>query len=66
MTVSAYIINDPNIRLWNLTSRIRYQRMLSRLGVGNFLNNLNELPSDHSLLIIRGIIYLMREYSPFS
>ena len=54
MTVSAYIINDPNIRLWNLTSRIRYQRMLSRLGVGNFLNNLNELPSDHSLLIIRG------------
>ncbi|MEO7860605.1 MAG: CDP-alcohol phosphatidyltransferase, partial [Nitrospirales bacterium] len=54
MTVSAFIINDPNVRLWNLTSRIRYERMLSRLGVGNFLNNLNELPSDHSLLVIRG------------
>ncbi len=54
MTVSAFIVDDPNIRLWNLTSQSRYQRILSRMGVGNFLNNLNELPSDHSLLIIRG------------
>ncbi|WP_342347346.1 CDP-alcohol phosphatidyltransferase family protein [uncultured Nitrospira sp.] len=54
MTVSAYIINDPNIRLWNLTSHTRYQRMLSRMGVETFINNINELPSDHSLLIIRG------------
>lgn len=54
MSVSAYIVNDPNIRLWNLTSRLRYQRMLSRMGVENFLDNLNELPLDNSLLILRG------------
>ena len=54
MSVYAYIVNDPNIRLWNLTSRIRYQRMLSRMGVENFLDNINELPSNNSLLIIRG------------
>ena len=54
MSVSAYIVNDPNVRLWNLTSRLRYQRMLSRMGVEKFLDNINELPSDNSLLIIRG------------
>ncbi|MDR4461387.1 MAG: CDP-alcohol phosphatidyltransferase family protein [Nitrospirales bacterium] len=54
MTVAAFIVDDPNIRLWNLTSQARYQRMLSRMGVEKFLNNITELPSDHSLLIIRG------------
>ncbi len=54
MSVYAYIVNDPNVRLWNLTSRTRYQRILNRMGVKNFLDNVNELPSNNSLLILRG------------
>jgi phosphatidylglycerophosphate synthase len=54
MSVYAYFINDPNIRLWNLTSRMRYQRMLHRMGITNFLENINDLPSNNSVLILRG------------
>lgn len=64
MSVYAYIVNDPNIRLWNLTSRTRYQRMLNRMGVKNFLDNINELPSNNSVLIIRGdFLYDERVFS---
>ncbi|MEO8325069.1 MAG: CDP-alcohol phosphatidyltransferase, partial [Nitrospirota bacterium] len=54
MSVYAYIVNDSNIRLWNLTSRTRYQRMLKRMGIKSFLDNINELPGNHSVLMIRG------------
>ncbi len=64
MSVYAYIVNDPNIRLWNLTSRTRYQRMLNPMGVKNFLDNINELPSNNSVLIIRGdFLYDERVFS---
>jgi phosphatidylglycerophosphate synthase len=64
MSVYAYIVNDPNIRLWNLTSRTRYQRILNRLGVKNFLDDISELPSNHSVLIIRGdFLYDERVFS---
>jgi len=54
MSVYAYIVNDSNIRLWNLTSLTRYQRMLHRMGVKNILDNINELPSNNSVLILKG------------
>ena len=64
MSVYAYIVNDPNVRLWNLTSRTRYQRILHRMGVQNFLDNINELPSNHAVLIIRGdFLYDERVFS---
>ncbi len=64
MSVYAYIVNDPNVRLWNLTSRTRYQRILNRMGVQNFLDNINELPSNHAVLIIRGdFLYDERVFS---
>jgi phosphatidylglycerophosphate synthase len=64
MSVYAYIVNDPNVRLWNLTSRARYQRILSRLGIKNFLDNIHELPSNHSVLVIRGdFLYDERVFS---
>lgn len=54
MNVYAYIVKDPNVRLWNLTSQMRYQRILSRLGIDKILDNINEVQSNHSVLIIRG------------
>jgi phosphatidylglycerophosphate synthase len=54
MSVYGYIMNDPDIRLWNLTSRTRYQRIFNRMGMKNFIQNIHELPSHNSLLIIRG------------
>jgi phosphatidylglycerophosphate synthase len=64
MSVYAYIVNDSSIRLWNLTSLTRYQRMLHRMGVKNFLDNINELSSNNSVLIIRGdFLYDERVFS---
>ncbi len=66
MTVSAYIINDPNVRLWNLTSRIRYERMLSRLGSEIFSIISTNFHPIIRFLLLEEIFYLMREYSPSS
>ena len=42
------------IRLWNLTSRSRLQRVFKKIGVDNFLENIQDLPPESSLFIVRG------------
>lgn len=54
MNISGYIVNDPNIQLWNITSRTRYERMFNRMGITNVIQDIQDLPSHHSLLMIRG------------
>ena len=64
MNVSCYIFCDPNIHLWHLSSRVRYQRMLSRMGVVKILNDLRDLPAHDSVLLIRGdFLYDERVFS---
>jgi phosphatidylglycerophosphate synthase len=64
MSVYAYIGNNLNIRLWNLTSRTRYQRILARMGIKNFVDNIHELPANNTVLIIRGdFLYDERVFS---
>ncbi|MFZ1745771.1 MAG: CDP-alcohol phosphatidyltransferase family protein [Nitrospirales bacterium] len=64
MSVYGYIVNNSNIRLWNLTSRTRYERMLNRMGIKHFLDNITELPANHSVLMIRGdFLYDERVFS---
>jgi phosphatidylglycerophosphate synthase len=48
------ICHEVNIRLWNLTSRSRLQRVLKKIGVTNFLENIQDLPPESSLFIVRG------------
>ena len=50
----AYMVNDASIALWGLTSRERLQRMVNRAGNLTFLDNLDALPSDASVLMLRG------------
>lgn len=64
MNVSCYIFCDPNINLWHLSSRARYQRILSRMGVVKVLNDLRDLPAHDSVLLIRGdFLYDERVFS---
>ena len=64
MSMYAYIGNDPDIRLWNLTSHTRYHRILAKMGIQNFVNTIQELPSDNSVLLIRGdFLYDERVFS---
>ena len=48
------ICHEVDIRLWNLTSRSRLQRVLKKIGVTNFLENIQDLPPESSLFIVRG------------
>ena len=50
----VYMVNDAPISLWGLTSRERLQRMVKRAGNLTFLESLTSLPSDSSVLILRG------------
>ena len=48
------LCHEVDIRLWNLTSRSRLQRVFKKIGVNNFLENIQDLPPESSLLIVRG------------
>jgi phosphatidylglycerophosphate synthase len=43
-----------DIRLWNVTSRSRLQRVFKKIGLNNFLENIHDLPPESSLFIVRG------------
>jgi len=54
MSIYWCICHEVDIRLWNLTSRSRLQRVFKKIGVNNFLENIQDLPPGSSLCIVRG------------
>jgi len=50
----AVIVCESPLRLWGLTSRQRLERMLRRAGVVNFAEDLESIPAQSSVLLIRG------------
>ncbi|MCA9465038.1 MAG: hypothetical protein KC643_06290, partial [Nitrospira sp.] len=49
-----YMIRNPGIRLWNLSSEDRLRRVLKGLGFEYFLQDIQALPSTGSILLVRG------------
>lgn len=49
-----YVIKNPGIRLWNLSSEDRLRRVLKGLGFEYFLQDIQALPSSGSILFVRG------------
>jgi len=54
MPIYAYILCKSPILLWGLSPRQRLERVLKRAGVVNFLENLESLPAQSSVMLIRG------------
>ena len=54
MAMYAYIFSNSPIILWGLSSRQRLERVLRRAGVVDFLENLESIPPQSSVLLIRG------------
>ena len=54
MAMYAYIFSNSSIILWGLSSRQRLERVLRRAGVVDFLENLESIPPQSSVLLIRG------------
>ena len=54
VSMYAYILWDSSVLLWGLTPRQRLERVLRRAGVTNFLENLESVPAQSSVLLIRG------------
>ena len=54
MSMYWCICHEVDIRLWNVTSRLRLQRVFKKIGVHNFLENIQDLPSESTLFIVRG------------
>ena len=53
-TTAVYIFRESPVILWGLSSRERLQRTLTGLGVSNFIDNLDQLAADDSVMILRG------------
>ncbi len=54
MPLYACILRESPIRLWGLSSRERLERILKRAGVVNFAEDLESIPDESSVLLIRG------------
>lgn len=54
MTVYAHILGEAPVRLWGLSSRERYRRVLAPVGVTAIVDDLSSLCPDDSVLIVRG------------
>jgi phosphatidylglycerophosphate synthase len=54
MPIYAYILCKSPILLWGLSPRQRLERVLRRAGVVDFLENLESIPAQSSVLLIRG------------
>ncbi len=48
------LLNDSPVRLWSLTSKERFERVLKSLGAFQFLDDIQALPKGESVLILRG------------
>lgn len=49
-----YLLDDSEVRLWNLSSQERLGRVLGRLGFERITGDLQELPEKSSVLFVRG------------
>jgi hypothetical protein len=54
MPIYAYILCESPILLWGLSPRQRLERVLRRAGVVDFLENLESIPAQSPVLLIRG------------
>ena len=54
MSIYWCICHEVDIRLWNLSSRLRMERVFKKLGVINFIENIQDLPPESSLFVVRG------------
>lgn len=54
MTVYAHIFGEAPVKLWGLSSRERYRRVLAPVGVTAIVDDLSSLSPDDSVLIVRG------------
>jgi len=53
MAVRVYLVKKKPVRIWGLTSSQRIERVLKAAGYNNCLNDMNELHSDDTVLILR-------------
>ena len=49
-----YLLKDSPVRLWNLTAKERFERVLKSLGTFEFVKDVHALPEGASVLILRG------------
>lgn len=54
MTIYAHILGEAPAKLWGLSSRERYRRVLAPVGVTAIADDLSSLSPDDSVLIVRG------------
>ena len=54
MAIYVHLIAETNVALWGLTSRERLRRVLSRAGLSHFADDLEHVPADASVLLVRG------------
>ena len=54
MPIYAYLSWESPILLWGLSPRQRLERVLRRAGVVDFLENLESIPAQSSVILIRG------------
>jgi phosphatidylglycerophosphate synthase len=54
MPIRAYIFHESPIILWGLTSRERLERVLKRVGVTDFTDDLESIQAQSEVLLIRG------------
>lgn len=48
------LLKDSPVRLWNLTAKERFERVLKSLGTFEFIKDVHALPEGASVLILRG------------
>ncbi|MGD8777169.1 MAG: CDP-alcohol phosphatidyltransferase family protein [Syntrophobacterales bacterium] len=54
MSIYAYIFQESAVRLWELSSRQRLERVLERAGATEIVENLESIPKEGSALLLRG------------
>ncbi len=54
MNVCWHMFHETPIRLWNLTSKERMERVFFRMGIQGYVQDLEKISEDTSVLLIRG------------
>ena len=52
--IHVHLLHETPVRLWSLSSRERLQRVLQREGVTKFSDDLEGIPAQDSVLMLRG------------
>lgn len=53
MSVSVVILGESPVTLWGLTSHERLRRVFSRLGVTHCVDDLRDVPANHTVVLVR-------------